>query len=156
MLAIRPALADDSDAVIAVVRASITHRCVADHHDDADTLARWLSNKTPTHFHAWLDDPDNHLVIALADDDRLAGVGMLHRSGEIRLFFIAPGMRRRGIGTAIHASLEAQARAWGLPRLHLHSTWLARTFYAALGYRSCGDAEVLFEALRGFPYEKVL
>jgi len=107
------------------------------------------------HFRTWLTDPDNHVVVALVGD-RLAGVGMLHRSGEIRLFFTAPGVQRQGIGTAIHASLETHARTWGLQRLHLHSTWLACTFYEALGYRSHGDAEVLFGALRGYPYEKVL
>ena len=81
---------------------------------------------------------------------------MLHRSGEIRLFFTAPGVQRQGIGSAIHASLESHARTWGLQRLHLHSTWLACAFYEALGYRSRGDDEVLFGALRGYPYEKVL
>jgi len=151
----RPALADDSDAVIAVVRASITQGCVADHQNDADTLARWLSNKTPAHFRTWLADPDNHTVVALVGG-RLVGVGMLHRSGEIRLFFTAPGMQRQRIGTAIHASLETHARAWEVQRLHLHSTWLARAFYEALGYRSCGNAEVLFGVLQGYPYQKAL
>jgi GNAT superfamily N-acetyltransferase len=155
MHAIRPALADDSDAVIAVVRASITLQCVADHRNDADTLARWLANKTPAHFLGWLADHDNRAVVALVDD-RVAGVGLLHRSGEIRLFFIAPGMHRQGIGTAIHAALEAHARTCGLQRLHLHSTSSACAFYEALGYRSNGDAEVLFGALRGYPYQKSL
>jgi len=74
-----------------VARSAAANADVADHRNDADTLARWLSNKTPAHFRTWLADSDNHVVVALVDD-RLAGVGMLHRSGEIRLFFTAPGM----------------------------------------------------------------
>lgn len=155
MLVTRPALVDDGDTVIAVVRASITQACVIDHRNDADTLNRWLSNKTPKHFRTWLADPDNHAVVALVDE-RLVGVGMLHRSGEIRLFFTAPGMQRQGIGTAIHASLETHARTWGVQRLHLHSTWLACAFYEALGYRSSGNAERLFGVLMAYPYEKAL
>jgi GNAT superfamily N-acetyltransferase len=148
-------MADDADDAIEVVRASITQLCVADHHDDADTLARWLANKTPDHFRIWLANPDNHAVVAHVDG-RLCGVGLLHRSGEIRLFFLAPGVQRRGIGKALHTALEDQARVWELRSLHLQATLLARSFYEALGYRATGGAEKLFGVLECHPYEKAL
>jgi len=86
----------------------------------------------------------------------LSGVGLLHRSGEIRLFFLAPGAQRQGIGKKIHAALEARANDWQLRKLHLDSTRLARPFYEALGYRSTGEASVRFGQLRCYPYEKEL
>lgn len=104
---------------------------------------------------AWLDDPGNHCVVAKCKG-KLCGVGLLHRSGDIRLFYIDPEAQRRGAGRAIHAALERQAHAWKLPCLHLDSTANARAFYEALGYRSTGPDRLRVGVLRCFPYEKRL
>jgi hypothetical protein len=49
-IAVREAAAGDADAVIEVVRTSITQLCAADHRHDPETLATWLANKTPEIF----------------------------------------------------------------------------------------------------------
>lgn len=151
----RRARNEDAAAAIDCVRRSIELSCKADHHDDDATLAAWLANKTPENFVAWLGNPENHCVIA-ERDGRLCGVGLLHRSGGIRLFYIDPGHQRHGAGRAIHAALERQAHAWELPRLHLDSTADACAFYEALGYRSTGPARPRVGVLQCFPYEKRL
>lgn len=137
------------------VRRSIELSCKADHHDNPDTLSAWLSNKTPANFVTWFGNPENRCVTAECGG-RLCGVGLLHRSGEIRLFYIDPAAQRRGAGRAIHAALERQALAWKLPRLHLDSTANACAFYEALGYRSIGPARRRVGVLWCFPYEKRL
>ena len=147
--------AADAAAAIDCVRRSIAQSCSADHHDDPPTLAAWLANKTPENFVTWLDNPENRCVVA-EYEGRLCGVGLLHRSGQIRLFYIDPEAQRRGAGRAIHAALQQQAHAWKLPRLHLDSTANARAFYEALGYRSMGPARARVGILRCFPYEKQL
>lgn len=145
--------AEQSDATVAVdvVRRSIQQLCVADHQGDPSTIAMWLANKTPENFLLWLANPDNFCVVA-ESGDRLSGVGLLHRSGEIRLFYLAPGAQRQGIGRMIHAELEVTARRWELSSLHLHSTAMARPFYEALGYHSTGAASLRFGVLECFPY----
>jgi GNAT superfamily N-acetyltransferase len=155
MFSVRPAESGDAEAAIAVVRRSITELCTADHRGDPDTLAGWLANKTVPHFVTWLANEDNHCVIA-ETGGRLSGVGLLRRDGEILLFFLSPDAQRRGIGTAIHAALEAKAMAWGLPTLTLDSTFAARPFYERLGYRSTGAARPRFGVLQSYPYEKTL
>ena len=137
------------------MRRSITQSCAADHRDDADTLATWLANKTPRHFLSWISNTDNFCVVAEANG-RLSGVGLLHRSGEIRLFYLEPGAQRQGIGKMIHAMLEEKATTWGLRKLHLDSTVLARRFYEALGYQPAGATRTRFGVLQCFPYEKAL
>src|SRR5262245_132660 len=124
MISVRPAEQADADAAIDVVRQSITQLCIADHHNDEETLAAWLANKTPQNFAAWLSNTDNYCVVAEAGG-RLAGVGVLHRRGEILLFYLAPGMQRRGIGKMIHDALERKAVQWQIVSLHLDSTALA-------------------------------
>jgi GNAT superfamily N-acetyltransferase len=155
MVAVRKAEARDAALAVAVLRRSITELCAADHRGDADTIARWLANKTQQHFLSWLANDDNFCVVAEAHD-RLLGVGLLHRSGEIRLCYLAPGAQRLGIGTAICLALEEQAKGWGLRTLKLESTVSARRFYEALGFRSAGTATPGFGISHCHPYEKRL
>lgn len=155
MITVRPATQADADAAIDVVRNSISHLCVADHRNNQDALAAWLANKTPQNFVRWLANPDNYCVIA-ESDSHLLGVGVLQHSGEILLFYLAPGAQRRGIGRKIHDALEEKAAQWRLESLHLDSTALARSFYEALGYRSAGEPVMRFGVLKCFPYAKQL
>ena len=152
---VRPAKVEDAEAAVEVVRRSITESCTADHRGDADTIATWLANKTVQHFVSWLANEDNHCVIAEARDG-LLGVGVIQRSGEVVLFYLAPSAQRRGIGKAIHHALEEKAKDWGLVTLKLDSTFLACQFYEKLGYRSVGAARLRFGMLHSYPYEKAL
>jgi GNAT superfamily N-acetyltransferase len=155
MFAVRNAEAKDAEAAVDVVRRSITELCVADHRDDPGTVAQWLSNKTVQNFVSWLADDDNFCVVAEASG-RLLGVGLLHRSGEIKLFYLAPNAQLQGMGKAIHLALEEKAREWGLQELTLESTDLARPFYERLGYRSAGAVTPRFGVLHSYPYGKTL
>lgn len=130
MIAVRQAHAGDIESAVEVVRRSITELCAADHSD-------------------------NHCVVAAAGV-RVLGIGLLHRSGEIRLLYLAPGGQRQGTGKAIHAALEGKATEWGLERLVLESTALARPFYEKLGYRPVAPPKLRFGVLRSHPYEKAL
>ncbi len=151
MAAVRKAGPTDAEAAVEVLRRSITELCTLDHHGDADTLA----NKTPRDFLSWLANEDHFCVVAEADD-RIMGVGLLHRSGEVRLCYLAPGAQGQGLGKAIHVALEEKAREWGLRRLHLESTVSARPFYERVGYRSAGAAKPGFGISHCHPYEKIL
>ena len=155
MIIVREASSADAEAVIEVVRESITQSCTMDHRNDPYTLAKWLENKTPQQFVSWISNTNNFCVVAGLNEN-LSGVGLLHRGGEVRLFFVAPGAQRQGVGKAIHASLEEKAALWGLRVVHLQSTALARQFYEALGYQSSGAATLRAGLLQCYPYEKIL
>jgi GNAT superfamily N-acetyltransferase len=151
----RPATAQDASDAIDVVRQSITVLCVADHLNDTATLARWLANKSPASFETWISNPENFCAVEEVDG-RVQAVGLLHRSGELRLFYVAPGHERKGLGRNIHALLLWRAREWGLPKLHLESTSVARVFYESLGYQPSGPQRLLFGVLQAFPYQKAI
>jgi GNAT superfamily N-acetyltransferase len=155
MFVVRQAAEGDAHAAVDVVRRSIIESCTADHRDDAATIAKWLSTKTVQHFVSWLANEDNYCVIAEAGR-RILGVGLLKRSGEIVLFYLAPSAQRHGIGKAIHSALEERAKTWGLLKLRLDSTVLACPFYEKVGYRSTGAARPRFGVLYSYPYEKTL
>jgi ribosomal protein S18 acetylase RimI-like enzyme len=109
MISVRPAEQRDADVAIDVVRRSIAQLCIADHHNDEETLTTWLANKTPQNFLSWLSNVDNFCVV-VESDGRLVGVGVLHRRGEILLFYLAPGAQRQGIGK------KNSCRPWGKGR----------------------------------------
>jgi len=154
-LTTRLATAADAHEAVAVVRRSISELCAADHQHDAPTLERWLRNKTPEHFSAWCENLDNRLVIA-ERDSALAGVALLHRSGEIRLFYVAPEGIRAGVGRALLRALEGHARSWGIVTLRLDSSLTARHFYERCGFVTAGDKAVRFGVLCVYPYLKTL
>ena len=101
------------------------------------------------------ESADNFFVVAEASD-RLLGVGLLHRSGEINLLYLAPNAQRQGMGKAIQLALEEKAQAWGLLELKLDSTALACPFYERLGYISAGAKRPRFGVLHSYPYTKML
>ena len=151
----RPSTAHDAIDAIEAIRQSITVLCVPDHQNDKATLDRWLANKKPEFFEAWIANPDNFCAVEEVDG-KVHGVGLLHSSGEVRLFYVSPGHLRKGLGRNIHALLLSRAREWGLTKVHLDSTSVARPFYESLGYRSTGPSKHMFGVLNAFPYEKVV
>ena len=64
MIAVRQAEPRDAQAAADVLRRSITELCALDHRGDADTLGRWLANKTRQNFLSWLGSDDNFCVVA--------------------------------------------------------------------------------------------
>jgi GNAT superfamily N-acetyltransferase len=152
---VRQATPEDAETAIAVVRDSITRLCVADHDNDPHTLEPWLRNKTTDDFARWIESADNHVVVAELDS-MIRGVASLHRSGEIRLCYVAPDRQRVGIGAALLLTLETQASAWGLHKLVLNSTIGARSFYERNGYTPSGQPVPGFGRSLCFPYEKTI
>lgn len=152
---VRAARPADAEAASEVLRDSITRLGVADHRNDAETLQRWLQRKSATDFLGWLADDDKFCVVAQSRD-KVRGVGLIDRLGEIRLCYISPRVRGQGVGGKILAALEQKAAAWGLDSVHLQSTASARSFYERHGYRADGESTHAFGLSRCYPYHKEL
>jgi GNAT superfamily N-acetyltransferase len=67
---------------------------------------------------------------------RVAGYAQMEpEEGVIEAIYVDPDFQRRGVGTALFAALEREARARGLPGLVLEATLNSAAFYAAMGCR---------------------
>ena len=152
---VRAARPADAEAAAEVLRNSITKLGVADHQNDPGTLETWLQGKSATDFLGWLADDDQFCVVAQSRE-KVRGVGLIDRSGEIRLCYISPRVRGRGVGSTILAALEQKAAAWGLTSLRLQSTASARPFYERHGYVPDGESTHAFGISRCYPYRKEL
>ena len=134
---VRRARAVDAEQATAVLRASISALCVADHGNDPQVLACWLANKTPGDVRTWIEGPGRFVVAE--EHGRIVGVGAAMASGDITLNYVLPEARFRGVSKAVLGALEAHLRSQGLTRSTLSSTRTAHRFYRAMGYV---DAEI--------------
>lgn len=119
------------------MRRSIAELCVADHGNDKAMLGRWLANKTPETFAAWLKDTGNTVLVA----DRgglIAAVGAVNNDGEITLNYVSPDFRFQGMSKMLLAGLEAVSLSQGNSGATLFSTKTAHAFYRGAGYRDGG------------------
>ena len=105
---IRNARIDDASAACDVMRRSIAELCVADYRNDPAVLQRWLGNKTPEQFAAWLVQPNNSIFVA-TENNAVIAVGAVTDAGEITLNYVAPKARFLGVSRALLDALEARA-----------------------------------------------
>jgi GNAT superfamily N-acetyltransferase len=140
---IRQARPDDAPAACALLRNSIEQGCVADHGQRAEVLQSWLGNKTTQNVLAWFASPSNYAVLA-EGDGRLLGMALLTQAGKLPLCYVQPDLLRSGIGSALLTAVEAQARAWNISKLHMHSPASASAFFERHGYVNAGKDRACF------------
>ncbi|WP_273187642.1 GNAT family N-acetyltransferase [Hyphomonas adhaerens] len=139
-ITVRNARAKDAPAAVETLRRSITELCLPDHGNDPEALKDWLANKTEPQWQQWIEMTDISLVVAELDN-AVRGVGLIAHSGEIRLNYVHPDARLKGISRALLSSMEGKAHQLGLARCFLESTRTALRFYRANGYLPVRDAE---------------
>lgn len=101
-----------------------------------------------------LDPTALHLVAV--DDDRIVGTcRLVFEPGSARLGRMAVDgtMRGRGIGAAILAAAEHEARAAGAARIRLDAQLTAQSLYERGGFKVCGE-EFMDEGIPHLPMEK--
>ena len=145
--------AKDAEAIAALLVASITELCAADHNDDPAAVARWTANKTPQTVLGWIADPGQRVLVGW-ESERIVSVGAV-APGEILLNYVAPEHRFRGHSKAMLKVMEACLAMIGTDRVRLSSTITARRFYLANGWVEDGAADTVF-GLRGIPMTKSL
>ncbi|MBE3636979.1 GNAT family N-acetyltransferase [Mangrovicoccus algicola] len=131
---IRPGREADAAAAVALIRASITRLCSADHGDAPRLLEPWLANKTEAAWIRWARRPDAALLVA-QEAETLTGTGMVDAAGTVLLLYVDPAVQFGGTGSALLARLEQAARRMGAGACRLESTLSARRFYESRGYR---------------------
>jgi len=151
VISIRPATLDDAPAMSAVLIASITELCVADHKNNPDALASWLANKTPEGVSQWFGNPEGRLFVAERHGE-IAAVGAFGTDRMIRLNYVSPRHRFAGVSKAMLLALEERL---GPGEARLESSQTARRFYLGAGWVEAGPP-VPHRFVAGYPMRKVL
>jgi GNAT superfamily N-acetyltransferase len=140
---LRVAVPGDEQSVCELLRRSIAEGCAPDHRDHPGVLESWLSNKTPQNVRTWVTSPSNYMVVA-DDGDAVIGVALLNQAGKLALCYVDPARLHQGVGRAMLAAVEAQARDWNISKIHLHSPVSAATFFTRLGFADGGKEKACY------------
>ena len=154
-ISVRPAIKADAAETCDVIRRSITSLLSGEHKNDEGTLAAWLANKTVESALKWIAAQDRYSIVAV-EEDRVCGFGMLKKTGEIGLLYVAPESRFRGASKLMLRALEEQAVLWGLKSVVATSSLTARSFYLKCGYAPSGEPVKGFGITHGYPLSKSL
>jgi GNAT superfamily N-acetyltransferase len=142
-IAIRKAEPTDAPAACALLRRSISESCAPDHAQRPEILDNWIANKTPQNVAAWFSTSSHYTLVAERDGE-LVGLALLTQAGKVALCYVLPEAMRSGVGRALLAGLEEQARGWNIGKLFLHSPASASAFFERHGYTNAGKEKACF------------
>ena len=154
MIAVRPAVEADIEAMSAVMTASVAELCGADHHDDPDNIAAWVSNRTPQGVAKMLANPRQSFFVAEREGE-VAAVGAVNRDGVVIFNYVSPAHRFQGVSRALLKHLEEVLRDWGHAEGKLTSTITAHRFYLDAGWSDDGAPDTTGFAV-SYPMRKRL
>lgn len=140
----RAAVAADAEAICTVLRLAILETCADDHRHQPGILDAWLGNKHPAQVRAWMAAPANHMVVVQDAADAIVGVALINQAGKLALCHVLPLAQRQGVGTALLAAAEAQARQWGVSTVRIHGTSNSAGFYGRFGYLNAGKDKTCY------------
>jgi len=130
MITIRPFESGDAKALLALFRTTVRKVNSADYN--AAQIAAWASDEIS------LDDwrqrfRGKFAVVAIAGAE-LAGFADMTDQGYLDRLFVAASFQRRGVATALFASLKAHAVEQQLPEISTAASITARPFFEAAGF----------------------
>ena len=76
------------------------------------------------------------LTLVATIDGFPAGYAMLKGKDEIDLLYVAPGLVRRGVASALVEAIEKLASARGIAKLTVKASDVARPFFSTRGYEA--------------------
>jgi len=107
-----------------------------------------------------LADEDQAIHAIAVEDNEVLGVARMHESaakqGQVRCVATATAAQGKGIGKAIMAYLEVQAKAKGWTEIVLEARENAVPFYQAIGYTIVAESYLLFGEIQHYRMRKTL
>ncbi|MEY3918121.1 MAG: hypothetical protein RLZZ132_456 [Bacteroidota bacterium] len=107
-----------------------------------------------------LADEDQAIHAIAVKDNEVLGVARMHESaekqGQVRCVATATAAQGKGIGRAIMAYLEDQAKAKGWTEIVLEARENAVPFYQRIGYTIFAESYLLFGEIQHYRMKKAL
>jgi N-acetylglutamate synthase-like GNAT family acetyltransferase len=107
-----------------------------------------------------LADEDQAIHAIALEDGEVLGVARMHESaekqGQVRCVATATAAQGKGIGKAIMAYLEDQAKAKGWTEIVLEARENAVPFYQRIGYTIIAESYLLFGKIQHYRMKKAL
>jgi putative acetyltransferase len=121
---------EDVDAVCELYRE--TTRVINGRDYTPEQVAVWVAYGFETA--AWAQRLADTRTFLACDGDRLLGFAELEKNGHLAFFYCHHAHQREGVGRALNAVLEQEARDLGLSTLRTEVSVSAYPFFTAVGY----------------------
>lgn len=131
----------DAAATRAIFRAAVAGACG---HYCAAERAAWAAGARRSDWDEMLGGQITWLAEVAGQP---AGFMTLGRDGHLDLAYVAPAAARRGVGTALHDRILAEAHGLGLAALGTGASLAAVAFFERMGWRRLGSSTVRREGL---------
>jgi putative acetyltransferase len=132
---VRRATPADSEEILRLHVDSIRRVCAASY--TPVQIDAWTRSKRAENYTRAMASGESMFVAESAG--RLLGFAAL-RGENVMAVYVSPDYHHRGVGTALLAALEDDARQRHISELHLESTVNALDFYASRGFRRIGPS----------------
>lgn len=96
-------------------------------------IANFLAGISPVAIEKRLSS--GNMFIVCKTDHAIVGVGEIRAKSHLNLFFVEPGMQRKGIGRHLLLNLLSRVRE---KEITVNSSFNAINVYKRLGFRACG------------------
>ena len=142
---VRPYRAGDAAAVSGIYVRSI--RGLAGRFYTPRQVAAWAGNaRTPEETHHCCSDGRAVWVAADGADTPVAFID-LEPDGHIDMLFCVPEWAGRGVASALYRTLEAEAAARGLNRLHVEASEVSRPVFGHWGFTLIRRNDMVIDGL---------
>lgn len=152
MFIIRKAQKEDAPDIVRCHIAAVHVSAAASYAKEL--LAEWskpFSEGRVRRYEKAIEGPNERISVAVSGS-RLAGFGwMTPNTKELVAVYVHPEFGRKGVGRSLVKHLIAEAREFGLDRLHMSSSINAVSFYQSCGFRVIRDAVLSFGAGKDLP-----
>lgn len=133
-------------------------REVASRSYSREQVEAWAIFPPPADLYARKAVDGRCLLVSADADDRPVAYGDVERSGHIDHLFCLPEAIGTGAASRLYDELEIQARAWGLERLFVEASELARPFFDRKGFANLGRKDFIMRGalMHNYDMEKYL
>ena len=154
-LILRPFRPEDADALLDIFYEAIHRVCSRDY--SPEQIEAWARTGGKD-YAKWARRCERKLPWVAEIAGRPVAFAELDPDGHIDCFYGHPDWHRKGVGSALMARVEQEARARGIGRLYAEVSITARPFFEKAGFRFLADhdAEIRGVKLRNFRMEKRL
>lgn len=143
----------DLAALIALFTDTVKKVNRADYSEEQ--CAAWTAGIDPA---AWNRRYSESFTLVAEEAGKILGFANLLSDGCLDMLYVHAGDQRKGVASALTASLEAEAFGRGMRLLYTYASLTARPFFEKRGYGAVSENTVLRHGveLKNFYMEKIL